>query len=225
MTTPWFLDYAIVHLIPGDPTLLRVLKTAAQAGRWPAEATIEAHACLEDFLDRYDPSQPGCLLYTLSSGSEDLGLLEVLAERGIHLPVVLLSSSAETARVVQAIRSGAINFLTKPFSDDQLAAAVNEAILVDLAYRQETAQRSRIERRFSRLTMPERQVLEMLVDGRSHKQIAVALRLSVRAIEVRRAKVVKKMGAHSLADLVRMTLTVQMQRNGPTAAPRVVRPT
>jgi two-component system response regulator FixJ len=183
------------------------------------EAKIQTHACREEFLDRYDPSQPGCLLYTLSSRSEDLRLVDVLAERGIHLPVVLLSSSAEPAQVVQAIRSGAINFLKKPFSDEQLAAAVREALLVDLAHRQEIAQWSRIERRLSHLTVPERQVLEMLVEGRSHKQIAVALRLSVRAIEVRRAKIVKKMAAHSLADLVRMTLTGQMHRNGPSYVP------
>ena len=212
MTTRLLLDYATVHLVPGDPAVLRALKAAAEAGLWPVEAKIETHACREEFLDRYDPSQPGCLLYTLSLRSEDPGLMELLAERGVHLPVILLSASAEPAQVVQAIRSGAINFLKKPISDEQLAAAVREAILVDLADRRETAQRRRIERRLLRLTEPERQVLEMLVEGRSHKQIAVALKLSVRAIEVRRAKVVKKMGADSLADLVRMTLTVQMHR-------------
>ncbi len=215
MTTPRFLDYATVHLVPGDPAVLRALRTAAQSGQWPVEGRIRTHACREEFLDRYDPSQPGCLLYTLSSRSEDLRLVDVLAQRGIHLPVVLLSPSAEPAQVVQAIRSGAINFLKKPLSDEQLAAAVGEALLADLAHRQEFTQRSRIERRLTRLTVPERQVLEMLVEGRSHKQIAVALAKSVRAIEVRRAKIAKKMAAHSLADLVRMTLTVQLQQNGP----------
>jgi two-component system response regulator FixJ len=178
------------------------------------DVRIQTHACREEFFDRYDPSQSGCLLYTLSSRSEDLWLVDVLAQRGIHLPVVLLSPSAEPAQVVRAIRSGAFNFLKKPLSDEQLAAAVGEALLVDLAHRQEFAQRSRIERRLTRLTVPERQVLEMLVEGRSHKQIAVALGKSVRAIEVRRAKIAKKMTAHCLADLVRMTLTVQMHRNG-----------
>jgi FixJ family two-component response regulator len=214
MTTRLILDYATVHLAPEDRAALRALKAADPSDQWPVEVAVETHACLEEFFDRYDPSQPGCLLYSISSQSEDLRLFEELAERGIHLPVVLLSASAEPAMVVQAIRSGAINFLKKPFSDEELAAAVREAVLVDLAQRREHAQRNRIERRLLRLTAPERQVLEMLVEGCSHKQIAVALDLSVRAIEVRRAKVVKKMGAHSLADLVRMTLTVQMQRKG-----------
>ena len=214
MTTRLFLDYATVHLVPGDTAVLRALKAAAQGGQWPVEAKIETHACREEFLDRYDPTQSGCLVYSLSSRSEDLRLVEVLAERGIHLPVILLSPSAEPAQVVQAIRSGAINFLKKPFSDEQLTAAVREAILVDLAHRQEITQRSRIERRLTRLTAPERQVLEMLVEGCPHKQIAVALGKSVRAIEVRREDR-QEMAAHSLADLVRMTLTVQMQQYGP----------
>ena len=214
MTTRRFLDYATVHLVPGDPAVLRALKTAAESDVWPVEATLKTHACREEFLDRYDPSQPGCLLYALSSRGDDLRLVELLAERGIHLPVVLLSPSAEPAQVVQAIRSGAINFLKKPCTDEHLADAVGEAILVDLAQRRENAQRTRIEKRLLHLTAPERQVLEMLVEGRTNRQIAAALDMSVRAIEVRRAKLGKKMGAHSLADLVRMTLTVQMYRKG-----------
>ena len=105
------------------------------------------------------------------------------------------------------MKAGALNFLEKPCRDQQLWEAIQEAIKWDSVHRQQVALRSKVLHRLQRLTSGERDVLALLIDGNSNKTIAAELNLSVRTIEVRRAKLMKKMKAESLAELIRLTLS------------------
>ena len=201
-----------VFVIDGDPAARRSLTAAVES----IDLEVEAYPSAEAFLDLCDPSQPGCLLVeTRMPGIGGLELLSRLARENIHLPVIFISADGDVPTVVQAMKAGALNFLEKPCDDQQLREAVQEAIDWDAKNRRQLARITRIQRRLDRLTSGEREVLAMLVEGNSNKAMAAELGLSVRAIEVRRAKVMQKMKAQSLAELVRSTLLAKFARKGP----------
>lgn len=194
-----------VVMINEDPTVVRLLKPLVKT----LQGRLETYATLEAFVAEGDPSRPGCLLLNVSSARcEGFAWLEQFLRLGIHLPVVILSTSGDVPVVVQAMRAGAHNFLQKPCTAADLREAVHDALSWDAAHRRQQADQLRVERRLARLTPGEYDVLRLLVDGRSNRQIATALGVSVRAVEVRRAKLMQKMKAESLADLVRFALTV-----------------
>ena len=140
-------------------------------------------------------------------GVSGLELLEQLSRKEVHLPAIVMSAYGDVPMVVRAMKAGALNFLEKPCRDQQLWEAIQEGLRWDAEHRQNVVLRSRVAGRLQRLTPGEREVLQLLTDGKSNKVIAVELGLSVRTIEVRRAKLMKKMKAESLAKLIRLTLS------------------
>lgn len=203
-----------VFVVHADPAIGRLLKPAVKA----LQARLEPLASLEELLGASVDDRPGCLLFVQPTTKDDgFAWLAQLSGQGIHLPVVVLSADAEAPRVVEAMRAGARNFLKRPCTAAELQEALGDALIWDAAHRQQQAEALRIRRRLARLTPGEYDVLRLLVDGKSNRQLADALRISVRAVEVRRAKLMQKMKAESLAELIRLALSV-LPEQAPTEA-------
>ena len=160
-----------------------------------------------DFLEAADIGLGACVVLDVKMpGPDGLEVQRRLNERGETLPVIVLTGHGDIAMAVQAIRAGAVDFLEKPVSGQQLQRSVARAIDIDRSVRQDQRERSEIGTRLRGLTKRERQVLERLLLGRTNKFVARELGVSARTIEVYRRNVMMKMGADSLSHLVRMTL-------------------
>jgi len=195
-----------VFIVDDDPAVRQALSVLVASMRLRAET----YASAQGFLDQYDASKPGCMLLDVRMpGISGLELLERLTQRADHVPVIIISAYGDVPMVVRAMKAGALSFLEKPCRDQQLWETIQEALKWDTENRKRLARKARIERQIARLTAGEREVLEMLVEGKSNKAIAAELGLSVRTIEVRRAKVMQKMGADSLAELVRLAVSAR----------------
>ena len=174
--------------------LLRVAGFAVAAFPSPAE-----------FLAEYDPHKPGCLVLDLRMpGFDGIELQRALARKGSILPIIFLTGHGDIPQSVQAMKHGAIDFLTKPVNDEQLLAAIRAAIEKDRIARREDAELCDIRARLATLTPREREVLEHVVTGKLNKQIADHLGVVEKTIKVHRARVMQKMKVRSLAELVRL---------------------
>jgi FixJ family two-component response regulator len=192
-----------VFIIDDDPAVRQALTVLVRSMRLRAEAYESA----QQFLDAWQAPRPGCLLLDVRMpGISGLELLEELSRREIRMPAIIMSAYGDVPMVVRAMKAGALNFLEKPCRDQQLWEAIQEALKWDAVHRQHAALRTKALRRLEHLTAGEHEVLRRLIDGKSNKTIATELNLSVRTIEVRRAKLMKKMKAESLAELVRLVL-------------------
>lgn len=195
-----------------EPTVFVVDDEAAMRDslRWLLQSvglSVETYATGEEFLKGYDPQRPGCLVLDVRMpGMSGLSLQEALLARNIHLPVIIITGYAEVPTAVRALKTGAIDFIEKPFSDDVLLERVRQAIEQDRHVREEQAKCAEVEARFAQLTPRERQVMALVINGKANKIIAAELGLSPKTVEVHRANVMSKMGADSVADLVRFGL-------------------
>mgnify|MGYP001053843483 CR=1 FL=1 len=166
-----------------------------------------AFATAEEFLDRCDGSSPGCVVLDLRLPETDgMTGLQKLRSHRLLLPVVVVSDRGDPPTVVRAMKAGAFDFLKKPWVDEVLREAVRAAIRHDAENRKRRARRRSVRQQIAHLSEGEREVLRSLVAGQTNREIAEELGLSVRTIEVRRAKIMRKMEAESLAHLVRLTL-------------------
>jgi two-component system, LuxR family, response regulator FixJ len=162
-----------------------------------------------EFLVKYDPTQPGCLV--LDVRMPEMSGLEVqqqLNRSGAMLPVILITGHGDIPMAVQAMKDGAFDFLQKPFRDQELLDRINAALKQDAENRETVERHADLKRRAESLTPREREVMAMVVDGRANKVIAIDLGLSERTVEIHRANVMEKMGARSVAHLVKMHLTL-----------------
>lgn len=164
-------------------------------------------ASAQDFLDDASQDVPGCLLLDVRMpGISGLDLLEQLAERGFVLPVIIITGHADVPMAVRALKSGASEFIEKPFNDQALLDKVQQALERDAEHRRTRADRAVILRRLDTLTPRETEVMELVVSGKANKEAASILGLSEKTIEVHRSRVMKKMEASNAADLIRMVL-------------------
>ncbi|HEU0225915.1 MAG TPA: response regulator transcription factor [Steroidobacteraceae bacterium] len=179
--------------------LALLLKSMGQPAATYASAT--------DFLAAYDPDRPGCaLLDVRMPGMSGLELQDELNRRGVVLPVIFITGHGDVPMAVEAMQRGAFDFLQKPFRDDDLVERIRRALARDRELRAAIGEKSQVCARLARLTPRERQVLELVAAGRPNKVMAAELGVSQRTVEIHRAHVMKKMGASSLAQLVRMRL-------------------
>ncbi|HKW38505.1 MAG TPA: response regulator [Burkholderiales bacterium] len=166
---------------------------------------VRAFATPQAFLDGHDPSEPGCLVLDVALPQQSgLDLHRDLAASGAERPVVFISGQGDIPTSVRAMKAGAVDFLTKPFDESQLLAAVEAAIEKDARTRVTQAERRRVADRLAKLTARERQVLEHVVAGQLNKHIASELGTVEKTIKVHRGRIMRKMGAVSLIELVRM---------------------
>jgi two-component system, LuxR family, response regulator FixJ len=169
----------------------------------------------QEFLASYDPPQPGCLILDVRMpGMSGLELQQQLNLRGAVIPVIFITGHGDIPMAVEAMQQGAFDFLQKPFRDQDLIDRVQRALEKDRRNRLELGERSRIRERRDSLTPREREVLELVTSGKANKVMAADLGLSQRTVEIHRARVMEKMKAASLAQLVRMVMDLE---DGPAA--------
>ena len=171
---------------------------------------VLTYASAQEFLPRYSIDQPGCLIVDVRMpGMSGLELQEQLNLRGAMIPVIFITGHGDISMAVEAMRHGAFDFLPKPFRDQDLLDRVQRALEKDAANRLELAQTDRIRGLFETLTPREREVLELVTSGKPNKVMAADLGVSQRTIEIHRARVMEKMHANSLAQLVRMAMALK----------------
>jgi two-component system response regulator FixJ len=207
--------------MPPDPTVFVVDDDPAMRDslRWLLQSVglpVQTYAAAEDFLEHYDATWPGCLVLDVRMpGMSGLKLQDVLAARHIQLPVIVVTGYAEVPTAVRALKTGAIDFIEKPFSDELLLDRIRQAIEADRQTREAEARRAAALERFTSLTPREREVMELVTAGKANKVIAAELNLSPKTVEVHRANVMKKMEVDSVADLVRASLLLQADQGKP----------
>lgn len=168
---------------------------------------VETFASAGDFLDAYRPDRPGCLITDIRMpGMSGLELQEQLCADGHHIPVIVLTGFGDVPAAVRALKAGAVDFVEKPFNPQALLDLVQQAIVRDTEIREQAAHEARLAERTALLTPREQEVMELVVAGKANKVVAIDLSISERTVELHRARIMKKMRARSLAELVRMVL-------------------
>ena len=190
-----------VFLVDDDAPVRDALSRLLRAHRF----AVAAFASPKEFLEHYNPDTPGCLVLDLKMRGNGFGLQRTLQEKGSPLPIIFLTGHGDVPKSVQALKGGAVDFLTKPVNDRDLLAAVRVAIEMDRARRQEQAELSEIRERLATLTPREREVLEYVVAGKLNKQIAGDLGTVEQTVKAHRARIMEKMRVQSVAELVRLT--------------------
>lgn len=168
------------------------------------------YATAQQFLSDFRPDRPGCLIADVRMpGMSGLELQAHLAAQGVILPVIVITGHGDVAMAVAALKSGAADFIEKPFDDQALIASVRHALDRDRALRQARMEIAVLQARLDQLTPREKEVMERVVAGDLNKVIAARMGISARTVEIHRARVMEKMGAQSLSELVRMALRLE----------------
>lgn len=168
---------------------------------------VMGYASANDFLAHYDPRQPGCLVLDVRMpGMSGLELQQHLNLKGAMIPVIFITGHGDVPMAVEAMQHGAFDFVQKPFRDQDLLDRIQKALTLDRDNRSTLQQHEALRARLATLTPRERQVMDLMTQGRPNKLMAVDLDLSQRTIEIHRAHVMEKMQANSLAQLVRMAI-------------------
>ncbi len=197
------LTAPIVHVVDDDAAIRRFLHGLIST----VDLEVETFSSAQSFLDGYVDGTPGCVLLDIRMpGMSGLELREIMAARGISLPIIFLTGHGDVQIAVSAMKSGAFDFIEKPFRNDILLDVVQKAIKVGVDADILRAEKVAIDNLISRLTARERQVMDMVVDGDTNKQIAHKFDISERTVENHRASMMSKMEAESLTDLVKMLM-------------------
>ena len=166
----------------------------------------------EAFLDAVTPDREGCVLLDLRMpGLSGLEVHAQLRERGVELPVIVVSGHGDVPMAVRALKSGVVDFIEKPFKDQELLDCVQQALRRDAKQRLQRMRRDELMTRYLALTPRELDVLRLVVDGQANKVIGTTLGISQKTVETHRARVMEKMAARSVSELVRMTLIIESQ--------------
>ena len=210
MTQPHRTD-SIVFVVDDDVSVRKSLGNLIRS----ASLQVETFACAQEFLAIAPTDVPSCLVLDVRMPRlSGLELQKMLAEIRIDIPIIFITAHADVATSVRAMKAGAVEFLTKPFRDEDLLDAIHEAIEHDRLVRQQKAEAADLRTRYDSLTPREQEVMALVVSGLLNKQIAFDLGISETTIKVHRSQVMRKMLANSLADLVRMSEKLRPTNNG-----------
>jgi FixJ family two-component response regulator len=191
----------VIHIVDDDAVVLRSLARLLGA----AGHHCETHGDAEAFLARHDPDAPGCAILDLGlPGMDGFAVQQHLATGDVERPVIFLTGVGDIPSSVQAMKAGAVDFLTKPVEAAALLAAVERALERDAAARAARAEDEAVRRNLARLTPREREVLDGVLAGRLNKQIAWDLGTAEKTVKVHRGRMMKKMGVRTIADLIRI---------------------
>jgi len=194
-------ERAVVFVIDDDLSMRLALEDLVSS----VGLEVRAFAAPQEFLQSKPPDAPGCLVLDVRlPGMSGLTFQKELAKEGLALPVIFITGHGDISMSVRAMKEGALEFLTKPFDDQDLLDAIQAAIERDRKRRREAVRLAELRERFVTLSERERQIMTLVVIGRANKQIAAELNLSEMTVKVHRGQVMRKMHAGSLPDLVRM---------------------
>jgi len=164
----------------------------------------------DEFLAACSPGISGCLILDIRMpGMSGLELQEKLHQQGVNIPIIFITGHGDIPMAVEAMKQGALEFLQKPFREQDLVDRVNEALEKDESASKFALQRTEIEPRIAKLTPRERQIMDMIVQGNANKVIAIDLGVSQRTVETHRTRIMRKTQAKSLAELVQMAVRLQ----------------
>ena len=165
--------------------------------------TVKAFSSARDFLECYEIGQPGCLVLDVRmAGMSGLELQDVLIEKGMKIPIIFMSGHGDIPMAIRAFKAGAVDFLEKPFDNKRLFNCITEAFQYDLKCREEDGFKQEVISCYEQLTPREREVMSLVVNGHSNKEVARELDISHRTVEIHRRRVMRKMKAGSVSDLV-----------------------
>ena len=194
-------ERAVVFVIDDDPSMRLALEDLVST----VGLEVRVFAAPQEFLQSKPPDAPGCLVLDVRlPGMSGLTFHKELANEGVALPVIFITGHGDIPMSVRAMKAGAVEFLSKPFHDQDLLDAIHAAIEQDRKRRLEATRLAELRERFATLTERERQIMSLVVIGRANKQIAAELTVSEMTVKVHRGQVMRKMHAGSLPELVRM---------------------
>lgn len=194
-----------VFIVDDDPAI----RIAMQALLESVNLKHEIFGSADEFLQDEEQHRSGCLVLDIRMpGLGGLELQDELISRGSTLPIIFITGHGDVPMAVDAMQKGAVDFIQKPFRDQELLDRVREALSTDRERRAEREKHAEVENRLERLTKREREVFDLVVTGKPNKVIAYELDVSQRTVEIHRARVMEKMEARSLADLVRMHMSL-----------------
>jgi RNA polymerase sigma factor (sigma-70 family) len=192
---------SIVYVVDDNAGMRRALRSLIHS------AGLQAilFASPREFLEAQRPDLPGCLVLDVRfPGASGLDFQKELTQAGISIPIIFISAHADVPMSVQAMKAGAVEFLTKPFRDQAMLDAIHQAVERDRGRRQQDREVTALRELLRSLTPREREVLPLVVSGLLNKQIAAQIGISEAAVKVHRSQLIRKMGAGSVAELVRM---------------------
>ncbi len=193
-----------IFIVDDDQAVLRSLGALVKV-MFPR---VETFASATEFIEAFDSQRSGCLVLDVAMpGMSGLELQRRLSEDKVDLPIVFLTAHGNVQMAVGAMQAGAVDFLEKPFREQELWESIRKAVDRDGCNRRRKARRQSIDERIAQLTRGEREVFDLILEGKFNKEIAEILNLSVRTVEDRRARLMKKMEAGSVAKLVQMAMT------------------
>lgn len=193
----------IVYIVDDDPDMRESLGWLLRT----VGLRYSAFANASDFLSAFEGGGPACLVTDVRMpGKSGLDLLEELTSHGVRMPVLFITAHADVPMAVRAMKSGAVEFLEKPFNGQILIEKIQRAVCDDATRMARDAGLDEVRTRLATLTDKEREVLDLIRDGLTNKEIARRLAISSRAVELRRANLMKKLGAGTLPELLRLTL-------------------
>ncbi len=199
-----------VFLVDDDPGVRDALSLSLKT----ADLNVETYDAAESFLAAYCSDRPGCLVLDVRMPQmSGLELQEALTANRIRIPIIFITGHGDIPMSVKAIKAGAIDFLEKPFRMQVLLERVQEAMAKDARTRESDIDKQAIIRRYARLTPREREIMNLIIEGKSNKEIAKELHVSPRTVETHRSRIIDKMEAKSLPDLVAMVFSCGLNKS------------
>ncbi len=199
----------IIHVVDDDEALRDSMTWMLEGNNYKV-ATYES---AEAFLRVISPAMAGCVVLDVRMpGMNGLELFEELGRRRCTLPVVFITGHGDVPMAVSALKKGAVDFIEKPFSEADMLRLIEQCLTLERDNRDKRLQEADTVRRLDHLTQREREVLELIIIGKLNKQIADVLGISIKTVEVHRARVMEKMGVNSLAELVQHVVTVDADK-------------